>query len=143
MAKLLCEFDRHHNSEQPRWKAFVASEEAALHEAVQQAYGIEWTPEQARELFLKAKRDGGANLELEVDGEPDYLFCWYIPSYKTGKLNFGVGQGRTPTDTDPHKFENVWIYISEWTPDPKRLEQLEMTPKEDLIDTVLELEALK
>lgn len=154
MAKLLGAFTHHHDSVKVPWRAFVASEADALQQALQGEYQLALR-ERPEDVLARAKEAGkygtralaydeGYEGESEEDGT--WVVVWDF--FEEGGRSFGCGPTGTPAraqypvnDTD--KRENVWIHVEEWSPDAAREAELESFSKAELVQRLLEVEALR
>jgi hypothetical protein len=144
MPKQICAFTHHHNSEKSPWRSFVESEADALSQALEQEFGYDLSIEECEEFLKKVRVSRGES--FYVADEDQSFFCWYEyeptgSSSGTPSLNFGIGQGKTLAETD--KYENVWLSLEEFKLDEKRKAELSVLDKDALINTILELEALR
>ena len=143
--KKLATFSFHHDSEKSSYKMFVSSDAEAFKEALMNEWGlmarkpIEKLLEQApkkKQNGLKFRVCTDTDDPLEEDCDAVVWDC-----VDDGKRNFGVGIGSSINTTD--KRDNVWIEVVDWVPNQERQSELESLSKEELIQQLLELEAIR
>lgn len=150
MAKLLAVFTHHHDSTKVPWRCFVESEA----EALEQALLAEWQcvlREPAADVLARAKnanengvegvRTYDEGYEDGDDSEDEDVCVWYSAEKPGEPLVLGVGKGESLNDTN--KRDNVWIHLEEWAPDPAKQAELLSLSKEELVQRLLEVEAVR
>ena len=154
MAKLLGAFTHHHDSVKVPWRAFVESEADALQQALQGEYQLVLR-ERPEDVLARAKEAGkyGTRALAYDEGYPDeseedgtWVAVWDL--FEEGGRNLGCGPTGEAAGTqcpvnDTDKRENVWIHVEEWEPDPKKVAELESLSKEDLVQRLLEVAAVR
>jgi len=145
MAKLLGAFTHHHDSAKVPWRAFVASEADALQQALQAEYQLVLR-ERPEDVLARAKEAGAYGTlakaydeGYEDEGEDTTVVVWDFP--EGGERNWGCGVESSLDDTD--KRENVWICVEKWRLDPKRKKKLLSLSKDELVQRLLEVEAVR
>lgn len=149
MAKLLAVFSHHHDSERSPWRCFVGSEADAL----EQALLGEWQcvlREPAADVLARSKEAGEGGVvaasydegyEDDEEGSDENVVVWWEKHPEKPGVNWGVGKGDSLEQTD--KRDNVWIHVEGWEPDPKRVAELQSLSKDELVQRLLEVEALR
>jgi hypothetical protein len=151
MAKLLCSFSHHHDSDKSPWRAFVESEADALEQALQGEWGLVLR-EPAADVLARAKAAGpdGTSARTccqgdedldEEDGDAEDVVVWWEEYPEKKGINWGVGVGSSLEETD--KRDSVWLHVEGWEPDPERKAELEGLSKDELVRRLLEIEAVR
>jgi len=153
MAKLLGAFTHHHDSAKVPWRSFVASEADALQQALQAEYQLVLR-ERPEDVLARAKEAGKygtralAYDEGEAEEDGTWVAVWDL--FEEGGRNLGCGPtgnfwsaGTQCPVNDTDKRENVWVHVEEWTPDAAREAELESFSKAELVQRLLEVEAVR
>lgn len=147
MAKLLAVYTHHDDSAKSPWKALVESEADALEAAIADDFGMVLR-EPAADVLARAKEAGRYGTLAKAvdqgyeddDAEDDgTVVVWFFE--EEGKTNWGCGLGSSVKDTN--KRENCWISAKEWVPEAARAAELQSLSKDDLVQRLLEVEAVR
>ena len=151
MPTVLIEVSHHHNSDKPTYKALLDIPEGsdpdvhAMLLAINDEYGIDADREAGAVIAAidEAKKTGEpVNFEIRdfsdyEEGDTTEFTVWYKAPEKPGeKPNFGMGEG-----DGKNKYENVWLSVKPYEPDPAMRKRLEKLDKEQLLTILLRTHA--